>query len=63
MRLTLNEDYFNDNEAVLDLHDGEKYLGRIELCLMGMYHTVCYESRQDKYASVICKEMGFSPYG
>ena len=59
----MDEDYFDDNEAVLDLHDGEKYLGRIELCLMGTYHTVCYESRQHIYASVICKEMGFSLYG
>ena len=63
MRLNLNEDYFKNDKALLNLHAGEKYLGRVELCLEGTYHTVCFERRQDTYASVICKQLGFSPYG
>lgn len=63
MRLSLNEDYFDSNTDVLELHNGEKYLGRAEVCYMNTYHTLCYEGRQDSYASVICKQLGFSPYG
>ena len=63
MRLDLNEDYFNDNQVVLNLHGGEKYLGRVEVCIMTAYHTLCYKGREDSYAPTICKQLGFSPYG
>lgn len=63
MRLDLNEDYFYENQAVLDLHDGEKYLGRVEVCITAAYHTVCYNDGEDSYAPTICKQSGFSPYG
>lgn len=63
MRLNLNEDYFNDNQVVLNLHGGEKYLGRVEVCIMTAYHTLCYKGREDSYAPTICKQLGFSPYG
>ena len=63
VRLNLREDYFNENQAVLDLHGGEKYLGRLEVCTMTAYHTVCYNDREDSYAPTICKQLGFSPYG
>lgn len=63
MRLDLNEDYFTENKAVLYLHGGEKYLGRAEVCFMSMYHTVCYDGQQDSYASVVCRQLGFSPHG
>lgn len=63
VRLDLNEDYFNENQAVLDLHGGEKYLGRVEVCINATYHTVCYNDHEDSYAPVICKQLGFSPHG
>lgn len=63
MRFNLKEDYFNENQAVLDLHGGEKYLGRVEVCIMTAYHTVCYNDQEDSYAPTICKQLGFSPYG
>ena len=63
VRLNLSEDYFDGNKAALDLHGGEKYLGRVEVCFMNTYHTVCYKGREDSYAPFICKELGFSPYG
>lgn len=63
VRLDLKEDYFNENQAVLDLHGGEKYLGRVEVCIMTTYHTVCYNDRNDSYAPTACKQLGFSPYG
>ena len=63
VRLDLNEDFFKENQAVLDLHGGEKYLGRVEVCIMTAYHTVCYNDREDSYAPTICNQLGFSPYG
>lgn len=63
VRLDLNEDFFKENQAVLDLHGGEKYLGRVEVCIMTAYHTVCYNDQEDSYAPTICNQLGFSPYG
>ena len=63
MRLNLKDDYFNENQAVLDLQGGEKYLGRVEVCIMTAYHTVCYNDQEDSYAPTICKQLGFSFYG
>ena len=62
-RLNLNENYFDDNGAALELHGGKKYLGRPEVCYMNTYQTLCYEGYRDSYASFICKQLGFSPYG
>lgn len=62
VRLTLNDDYFAGNEALLALHGGRKYLGLAQVCYMNNYHSVCYTDQQS-FASVICKQLGFSPNG
>ena len=44
----------------------ELHRGRVEICTAtGEYETlvVCDDSWQDQDASVVCEELGFSPYG
>ncbi len=38
-------------------------VGRVEVCFGGRYGTVCDNGWDDNDASVLCRQMGFSPYG
>ena len=43
---------------------GGTYYGRVEVCVVGIWSSICrdtYWSNED--ASVICKQLGFSPHG
>ena len=43
---------------------GGHYYGRIEICIGGVWDTICRDSFWDNNdASVICRQLGFSPYG
>ena len=50
------------NEIEEDLKDG-RLRGRVEVCLNGRYGTICDTEFDGQDASVVCRQLGLSPYG
>ena len=52
------------NESDVRLRDGpSKASGRIELCHNGTWGTICSDFWDNIDASILCKQLGYSPYG
>ena len=48
----------------LDIYDkGSLRAGRVEVCIGGRFGTICDNGWDNNDASVVCKQLGFSPYG
>ena len=72
VRLLAGDDYayYYGNYAETEFSDyGDLYIkdtlsrGRVEVCIAGRYSAVCDRSWDYEDASVVCRELGFSPYG
>ena len=58
----LRSEELDDYSSVYDNSD-ERLVGRVEVCIGGNYVTVCDDEWGNSDASVVCRQLGFSPYG
>ena len=68
VRLLAGSDY-DYYDGVLDAEFDNLYIkdtlsqGRVQICIGGRYTKVCDDSWDDRDATVVCSQLGFSPYG
>jgi len=48
---------------VIDRYGSTSRQGNVELCVDGRWRTLCANSWDNKDASVICRQIGYSPFG
>ena len=51
-----------DGEVRLNGSDTNS-IGRVELCIAQVWTTVCHQNWDLVDARVVCKQLGYSPYG
>ena len=49
--------------GTIRLGDGAALRGRVEVCIDGIWSTICDHHWTAEEASVVCFQLGYSPYG
>ena len=55
--------YYTNDYDYTYYDKGQLTRGRVEVCIGGRYGAVCFEEWDYEDASVVCSQLGFSPYG
>lgn len=63
VKLVNSEVDLANQQPVYDFIKDEVARGRVELCVNNAFGRVCDVAWDNTDASVVCKQLGFSPYG
>ena len=58
-----DDDFFPENYGSFYFVKDTLSRGRVEVCIGGRFGTICDGGWNNQDASVVCRQLGFSPYG